>query len=97
MKKLDAMEAAKITKAPSVVPVVAPLPPAPPPMLSIVPPPPQAPGKLERYRVTARTTMSLQGQLIVLPVDTIVSAASYGHDGMQSIFDSGVPLEKLED
>ncbi len=49
-----------------------------------------------KYRVKATTTVSLFGQIVRLPADSIISAESYGEDGMARIIDSNVPLEKLE-
>jgi len=49
-----------------------------------------------KYRVKVRTTISYYGQMVVLPVDTIVSAEGYGPEGLQRIIDANVPLEKLE-
>ena len=62
-----------------------------------VPPPPPPPPevKTKKYRVKNRTTVSLFGQIVVLPEGDIISAASYGDIGMQRIIDSKVPLEEL--
>lgn len=98
-KKQDPMEAAKIVSPPP------PPKPAPKPVvveLSPEPPPPAPAPEVAtadgavKYLVTAQTTVSLFGQLVVLPKDSIISAESYGEQGMQRILDSNVPLKKLE-
>jgi len=95
-KKQDAVESAKIVSKPSPMSMPAPAE-APPPPAPTAPPPPAAPvSSAASYRVKATTTISLHGQMVTLPVDAIISASSYGPNGMQRILDSNVPLEKLE-
>lgn len=86
---VDPLEAAKIAR-----PVFTPPPaPAAPAALPPLPAPVAAPA--ERYRVRQTTTVSILGQLVNLPADSIVSADIYGPRGFACILDSNAPLEKL--
>lgn len=62
-------------------------PPTPPAALSKAAP--------KRYRVKARTTVSLNGQMTVLPADSEVSLAHYGPD-FEKILAAKVPLEEIK-
>jgi len=51
-------------------------------------------GKVKKYRVKTRTHVSHFGQLIVLNPDDILSADSYGDEGLKRLLES-VPTEEL--
>lgn len=86
---VDPLEDAKILRPAPTQVAAPPSNPVPPP----VPAPVQgAPG---RYRVKLATTVSICGQLVNLPADSIVSADIYGPKGFACILDSNIPLEKL--
>lgn len=87
----DPIEGAKIGEKPT-PPVIV----LPPPKTAEAPPPPSEPTP-ERYVVTAKTTISLLGQLVTLNPDDVVSAASYGPEGFRRIRESNVPMRRIED
>lgn len=90
----DPIEGAKIARKP--VPEAVP-PEAVDKVLAEQPTPAPVVPTPEQYVVTARTTISLQGQFITLNPDDIVSAASYGPEGLQRIKESNVPMRRIED
>jgi len=92
---VDPLESAKIINPPP------PPPPTPkqPVVVAAPPPPPPAPPKVthtQKYRVKVGKQVSLFGQIVYLPPDTVVGADSYGHEGVQRIIDAGVELEKVQ-
>lgn len=89
----DPMEGAKLEqrgKPPPPPPSVKPAVIAPPPPAMAAPPA----GPVKRYRVKSKTTVSHFGQIMVLNVDDILSADSYGDDGLKRLLES-VPHEEL--
>lgn len=78
----DPLEAAKMAKPPAPTSMAVADEPAPAPV-EIKPDPPAAP--IVRYRVAASTNISLNGQIIRLNKDDIISAESYGPENMAKI------------
>lgn len=87
---IDLLEAAKILKPAPVAPPVF----SPKPVVPEVLPAPVA-AQQGKYRVKQTTTVSICGQLVTLPADSIVSADIYGPKGFACILESNAPLEKL--
>lgn len=91
----DPLEASKIPTKPA--PPSAPQPPAPvelaKPSGEVEPHHPRP----KQYRVVTDTTISLNGQLVKLNKDDLVSEANYGPVGMMRIMESNVPLVEMKD
>jgi hypothetical protein len=100
----DPLEGSKLESLRPPQPKTAAPPPEPAPTPVVNPPPVQAPPpvvagpppkRAKRYRVKARTTVSLNGQLLNLAADDILSADSYGDEGMKRLLGASIPLEEL--
>ena len=89
---IDLLESAKIMQPVFAAPVPAP---AVTPVVEAAPLPAPVKAGPERYRVKRTTTVSVCGQIVTLPADSIVSADIYGPKGFACILESNAPLEKL--